>query len=137
MTDEQIRKISWLNRVKRAENTALMYSNIFWEKKKALSCMQRKYRIFPSADQRPLVEAKIADMFEAERKMNEKFEEVERISEEVHKAIQAIPDTRLALLLNAKYMLFRTHEETAELLGVSIRTEKRLHKIALDTLKNC
>lgn len=136
MTDEQIRKISWLNRVKRAENTALMYSNIFEKKKEIVRSMQKKYRIFPSVNQRNAIEAKIADMLEAERIMNKKFEEAEIITYEVHKAIHSVPDERLASLLNARYMLFQTQENTAVMLGnISIKTVERLHKKALDMLE--
>lgn len=135
MTDEQLQKIRWLNRVKSAEKTALAYANIYRRKKEIVYSMKKEYRICSSASNKNIIESKIADMLEAERQMNEKFEEVERITEEVHKAIHSMPDERLALLLNARYMLFQTHEQTAEMLNVSVKTAKRLHKQALDALK--
>ena len=135
MTDEQLKKISWLNRVKNAEKTALAYAEIYRHKKEIVNSMKKEYRICSSASKKNIIEVKITDMLEAERRMNEKFEEVERITEEVHKAIHSMPDERLALLLNARYMLFQTHEQTAEMLDVSVKTAKRLHKKALDTLK--
>ena len=135
MTNEQKKKVIWLNRVKSAEKTALAYAEIYRHKKEIVNSMKKEYKICGSASKKNIIESKITDMLEAERKMNDKFEEVERITEEVHKAIHSIPDERLALLLNARYMLFRTHEQTAEMLDVSIKTAKRLHKKALDALK--
>lgn len=135
MTDEQLQKKRWLNRVKSAEKTALVYANIYDTKKEIVYFMKKEYRICGSASKKNIIEMKITDMLEAERQMNEQFEEVERITEEVHKAIHSIPDERLALLLNARYMLFQTHEQTAEMLNVSVKTAKRLHKKALDALK--
>lgn len=135
MTDEQLKKISWLNRVKRAERTALAYAEIYRHKKEIVNSMKKEYRICGSASKKNIIEVKITDMLEAERRMNEKFEEVERITEEVHKAICSMPDERLALLLNARYMLFQTQEKTAVMLDISIKTVERLHKKALDMLE--
>lgn len=135
MTAEQLEKIRWLGRVKRAEKSALDYAEIYRQKKEIVNSMKKEYRICGSASRKNVIEMKIADMLDAEKKMNEKFNEVERITEEVHKAISAIPDERLALVLNARYMLFKTHEQTAEMIGVSVETAKRLHKKALDLLQ--
>lgn len=134
MTDEQLSKIRWLERVKRAEKLAMTYAEIHRRKLENVHSMQKQYKICSSSGRRNIIEMKIADMLDAEKAMNQQFEEVERITEEVHKAIQAVPDTQLALVLNARYMLFQTHEQTAEMLGVGVKTVKRLHKKALDAL---
>lgn len=135
MTGEQLQKKRWLNRVKSAEKKALAYANIYDTKKEIVYSMKKEYRICGSASRKNIIEMKITDMLEAERLMNEQFEEVERITEEVHKAIRSIPDERLALLLNARYMLFQTQEKTAVMLNVSVKTVERLHKKALDMLE--
>lgn len=135
MTKEQLTKIRWLERVKRAEKLAMTYAEIYRKKKEIVHSMQKQCKINGSAGRKNVIEMKIADMLDTEKKMNKQFEEVEKITEEVHKAIQAIPDTQLALVLNARYMLFLTHEQTAEMLGISIKTVTRLHKKALDLLK--
>ncbi len=135
MTKEQLEKIRWLGCVERAEKLALKYAEVYRQKKEKVRSMQKQCRIESTSGRRNIIEIKIADMLDAEKKMNEKFDEVEEITEEVHKAISLIPDERLALVLNARYMLFQTHEQTAEMLGVSVKTVKRLHKKALDLLK--
>lgn len=135
MTDEQLAKKRWLERVKRAEKTALDYANIYDAKKEKVYSMKREYRTCSSLSRKNTLEVKIADMLDAERRMNEKFEEVERITEEVHKAIHSMPDERLAMVLDARYMWFYTHEQTAKMLDCGVKTAKRLHKKALDMLK--
>lgn len=134
MTAEQIKKIRWLNRVKRAERIAGVYADIYWGIREKVRSMEKQYRAGSSSVKRNAIEAKIIEMLEAERQMNEKAEEAERITEEVHKAIHAIPDELFVFLLNARYMLFYTQEKTAEMLDVSTKTVERLHKQALDML---
>ncbi|MCM1232650.1 MAG: hypothetical protein NC489_21195 [Ruminococcus flavefaciens] len=135
MTAEQLNKIRWLGRVRRAEKTAADYAAIYRRKLENVHSLQRQYRICSTSGSRNIIEARIADLLESERLMNQKYAEAAMVTEEVHKAVQRIPDGRLSAVLNARYLLFLTHEQTAEMLGISANTAKRLHKQALDFLE--
>ncbi len=55
MTDEQLKKIGWLNRVKRAEKTALAYSEIYRKKKEIVYSMKKEYGICGSASKKNII----------------------------------------------------------------------------------
>lgn len=138
MTNEQREKQKWLERLKQAEKLAKQYSEIYEKKKEIANSAKKTFKNCPTSSNKKFAEMKIADMLDAKNHMDKQYEEAEKINEEVYKAVYSLPDKQLANILNARYIMFQTQENTAVMLfgkNGSVKTVERLHKKALDMLE--
>lgn len=134
MTKEQIRKIRWLERAKTANKTAEHLKEIYEEKKVKVTALKNAYRLSEGRNptKRNTAETAIIDMLEAEKKWKEKADYVEKLKAE----IRGVSDTLLADILKSRYIDFCTHKQTAKKFNYSLQHTKRLHKKALNALKD-
>lgn len=137
MTNEQLKKISWLERAEKADKSAERQRSIYESKKADVSALKKAYKMGGGGNsaKRNAIEAKMLDMLDAERAWHEKADNARKIKEEILSEINKIDDKFLADILKVRYTDFKTHERTAELFHYSVPTVKRLHKKALDALK--
>lgn len=137
MTDEQLKKISWLERAEKADKSAERQRSIYESKKADVSALKKAYKMGGGGNstKRNAIEAKILDMLDAERAWHEKADNARKIKEEILSEINKIDDKFLADILKVRYTDSKTHEQTAELFHYSVQSVKRLHKKALDALK--
>lgn len=135
MTDEQIKKINWLKRMQKAEKSALDCAAIYDKKRETAYSMKKECRLGVSGYKKNVLEDRISDMLESEKQMNQAAEYARNVRNEVISAINQIPDKNLAKLLIVRYTMYKTMEETAEILCYSVTSVNRLHKKALDLLE--
>ena len=137
MTDEQLKKIQWLERAKEANKSAERKHAVYENKKAEVAKLKNAYKMGGDGNsaKRNTIEAKILDMLNAEREWHEKAEYVEMLKSEILSEIKKIPDELLADILKARFVDFCTHEQTAGAVNYSVQSVKRLYKKALDALK--
>ncbi len=72
--------------------------------------------------------------YETEEKLNEKKEELERVTNEIITVIDKLDNEDYKLLLKYRYIDLKNITEIANLLFISIRTAQRWHRLALDEI---
>ncbi len=133
MTQEQRRKINWLNRAFYAEKAAKAYLEKC-EREKSLA--QRLSRTFSesSGSSGNSTEDALIRLAVTEQQTQQKLKELVCIREEIAEAIQQIDDNDLQAVLVWHYLNYLTFEQTAEKMHYDERTIRRKHKKALDKI---
>lgn len=85
-----------------------------------------------SAGKNDARERAIASMVDQEQAIYADLAELAQIQMDIGAAIKAVSDPRLQLLLELRYLMYKTWEEIAEILCYDARHVYRLHAEALD-----
>lgn len=133
MTEEQRRKIAWLNRAFYAEKLAKAYLEKCEREKSLAQRLSRTFSESGSASGNSTEDALIR-LAVTERKTQEKLKELVRIREEITEAIRKIDDGDLQAVLVWRYLNYFTFEQTAEKMHYDKRTIQRKHQKALDKI---
>ena len=76
----------------------------------------------------------IVKIIDLENQMNEDVDELVNLKQEVVGAINAIPHPEQRLVLELRYLSFKTWDEIAEEMGYGVDNVFKLHKKALNSL---
>lgn len=134
MTDEQRRKVRWLNRVRRASRNARYW---FARVKDAENRAERTTRGAGAANTGRNIngtENAFADYAEIKAKYENKLAKLKQLRNEVKTVIENIDDDELQAVLYWHYIRLLTWEQVAEKMHYSDRTIKRKHIKALDKI---
>lgn len=81
-------------------------------------------------------ENKIYGHLENEEEINAEIARLKKVPEEIRREIAKLNDDDLEAVLIHRYLNFRTHEQTAEIMGYSVESVKKKQKKAIEILKN-
>lgn len=137
MTEEQNKKIEWLNRAKYTKNALTALERLKLQKKAmAIACgISYENDGTQNGGSKNGTEIKFINIAEVEEKIEDAKKELHDVHKEVETAINDIKNTELRTVLINHYLNFMSWEETAEDMKYSVRAIKYKHVQALDELK--
>lgn len=115
MTEEQIKKIKWLNRARYAD-----------EDRQVMEAVSEK-------DECICKSLGISDT-DSERELKAKAVEVVAYREEIKQAIEGIENEQYKKILRMRYLAYMKMDNIADVLHKEIRTVQRNHKKAIDAI---
>ena len=111
MTEEQIKKIKWLNRARYAD-----------EDRQVMEAVSEKDESLGISDS------------DSKRELKSKVEEVAAYREEIKLAIEKIENEQYKKILKMRYLAYMKMDDIADALHKEIRTVQRNHKKAIDAV---
>lgn len=137
MTDEQNKKIEWLNRAKYTRNALSALERLKVEKRAMATACGINYENdgAQSGGHKNGTEIKFINLAEVEEKIEYAKKELHDVHKEVESAINRVQNIELRTILINHYLNFLSWEETAEEMKYSVRSIKYKHVQALDELK--
>ena len=131
MTDEQLKKIEYLNRAFNLEN----YISRLKKRKninKTLSSPNYKSDGTQHKGGYNREEERVMKILELDSKITVAKSKLETAKQEIKQAIESVSDDELRELLECRYIDYMKMKDIAEVMNCDERTAKRKHKKALD-----
>lgn len=136
MIEEQIEKIEWLRRAKKANDSARYWLSRLEHDREQARITSNSFSDSgtygnSSGNSKENV---LINLAETERRTQEKCAEYVHICDEIASAIEEIEDEDLQAVLTWHYLKFLTWEQTAHKMYCDVSTVKRKHRKALKKL---
>ena len=133
MTEEQLRKIRWLNRAFHAEKAAKAWMAKL-ERDKSLAQRLSRGLAASGAGSGNSTEDALVRLAQTEAETQEKLRALVTVREEITQVIRQLPDGDMQAILVRHYLAYETFETIAERMHYDERTIRRKHKAALGKL---
>lgn len=134
MTDEQLKKIAWLDRAFYAEKSVKAWMEKCERERSFAQRLSRTFSGNSSGCSGNSTEDTLIRLIDAERKSKERLNQLVRIREEITETILNVRDDELQAVLVWHYLHYLTFEQIAEKMHYEERTIRRKHKQALDEI---
>lgn len=127
MTEEQIKKMQWLNRAYFAEGKIKALEAVR-EKNQAIAIRCNSYR---STEEQKEIIKKLHDDVTT---LKDELFELASLRMEIRDTIATIENNEYEAILNMRYLAYMKMQEIADLMGYDRKTIQRKHKSALEKL---
>lgn len=133
MTEEQLKKIQWLNRAFHAEKAAKAWMAKL-ERDRSLAERISRTGDGSGGGQGNSTEDALIRLAQTESETQERLRKLVGIRDEISTAIQQIDDPDMQAILVRHYLAYETFEKIADVMHYDDRTIRRKHKKALDKI---
>ena len=133
MTEEQLKKIQWLNRAFHAEKAAKAWMAKL-ERDRSLAERISRTGDGSGGGQGNSTEDALIRLAQTESETQERLRKLVGIRDEISTAIQQIDDPDMQAILVRHYLAYETFEKIADVMHYDDRTIRRKHKKALDNI---